>query len=68
MKKKSHQKQIEDSRKMTVRTHLSLLPAEAALRFRVLADSMDGSSAAPSRTSDADRLVDGPAQEPTQIN
>ena len=49
--------------KVTVRTHLSLPPVEVVLRFWVLADSTDGSSAAPSRTSDAVRLADGPANK-----
>ena len=66
-KKKRHQKQIQDFRKVPVCTHLSLLPAEAALRFRVLADSTDGSSAAPSWTSDAVRLADGPANKKTIV-
>ena len=59
-KKKSHQKQTQDFRKVTARTHLSLLPSEAALRFWVLTNSTDGSSAASSWTSDAVRLADGP--------
>ena len=62
-KKRSHQKQTQDSRKETTRTHRSLLPAEVALRFWVLTNSTDGSSAAPSRTSNAARLADGPAYQ-----
>ena len=50
-------------RRIPSRTHLSLLPAEAALRFRVLTDTTDGSSAARSWTSDAVRLAEGPANK-----
>ena len=52
---------MQDFRKVPINTHLSLLLAEAALRFRVHVDSMVGSSAAQSRTSEAVRLADGPA-------
>ena len=61
-KEKSHQNQAQHLRKATRRTHLSLL-AEAALRFRVLTDSMAGSSAVRSWTSDAIRLTEGPANK-----
>ena len=59
-RRKSHKKQMQEFRKVPAHTHLSLLPAEAALRFRVLVDLTAGSSAALSWTSDAVRLADGP--------
>ena len=61
-KRKSHQNQAQHLRKATRRTHRSLL-AEAALHFRVLTDSMAGSSAVRSWTSDAVRLAEGPANK-----
>ena len=39
-------KRRQQLRRVPSRTHLSILPAEAALRFRVLTDLTDGSSAA----------------------
>ena len=54
-------KRRQQLRRVPSRTHLSILPAEAALHFRVLTDSTDGSSAARSWMSDAVRLAKGPA-------
>ena len=54
---------MQQFRRVPSHTHLSLLPTEAALRFRVLTDLMDGSSAARSWTSDAVRLTEGPANK-----
>ena len=59
-KRKSHQK-TQHPRSVPNRTHLSLLPAEAALRFRVFTDSTAASSVARSWTSNAVRLAKGPA-------
>jgi hypothetical protein len=56
-------KRRQQLRRVPSRTHLSILPAEAALRFQVLTDSTDGSSAANSWTSDAVRLAEGPANK-----
>jgi len=56
-------KPTQNSRKATTSTHRSLLPVEVAPRFRVLADSTDGSYAAPFRTPDAVRLTDGPVHK-----
>ena len=42
---------------------MSMLPAELALHLRVLPESTAGLSAAPSRTSDAVRLAEGPANK-----
>jgi len=56
-------KRRQQLRRVPSRTHLSILPAEAALRFRVLTDSTDGSSAARSWTSDVVRLAEGPAKK-----
>ena len=67
-KKKSHKKQAQDFRKVPIHTHLSLLPAEAALRFRVIVESTAGSSVTRPWTSDAVRLADGPAQNTTFIS
>ena len=61
-KRKSHQNQAQHLRKAPRPTHLSL-PAEAALRFRVLTDSMAGSSTIRSRTPDSVRLAEGPANK-----
>ena len=54
---------MQHFRKVPTRTYLSLLPAEAAPRFRVLIDSTAGSSAVRPPTSDAVRLADGPANK-----
>ena len=62
-KRKSHQKQMQHLRKVSTRTHLSILPVEAALRFRVFLESTAGLSTARSWTSDAVRLADGPAYQ-----
>ena len=68
--RKCHKKQMQDFRKVPIRTHLLLHPTEAAPCFRVLEDSMASSSAAPSRTSNAIRLADTPANkiQPRSIN
>ena len=63
LKRRKAIKKRPQVRRVPIRTHLSLPPAEAALCFRVLIDSTDGSSAAASRTSDAVRLADGPANK-----
>ena len=62
-RRKTIKKQTQDPRKAIVRTHLSMLPAEAALRFRVFPESTAGSSAARSWTSDAVRLADRPGNK-----
>ena len=54
---------MQDFKRATARTHLSMLPAEAALRFRVRPESTAGSSAAQSRTSDAVQLAEGRANK-----
>ena len=51
LRKRKSIKKRQQFRRVPSRTHLSLL-AEAALRFRVLTDTTDGSSAARSWTSD----------------
>jgi len=56
-------KRRQQLRRVPSRTHLSILPAEAALHFRVLTDSTDGSSATRSWISDAVRLTEGPANK-----
>ena len=63
LKRRKAIKKRPQLRRVPIRTHLSLPPAEAALRFRVLTDSTDGSSAARSWTSDAVRLTEGPANK-----
>ena len=57
---------MQDFRKATVQTHLSMLPAEVALRFRVFPESTAGSSTIWPHTSDAVRLADGPTNK-TQL-
>jgi len=56
-------KKMQQLRRLPCCTNLSLLPAEATLRFRVRTDSTAGSSAARSWTSDAVRLDEGPANK-----
>ena len=46
LRKRKAIKRRQQIRRVPSRTHLSLLPAEAAFCFRVLTDSTDGSSAA----------------------
>jgi len=63
LKRRKAIKKRPQVRRVPIRTHLSLPPAEAALCFRVLTDSTDGSSTARSWTSDAVRLTEGPANK-----
>jgi len=63
LKRRKAIKKRPQLRRVPIRTHLSLPPAEAALRFRVLTDSTDGSSAARSWTFDAVRLTKRPTNE-----
>ena len=63
LKRRKAIKKRPQLRRVPIRTHLSLPPVEAALRFRVLTNLTDGSSAARSWTSDAVRLTEGPANK-----
>jgi len=53
---------------VTDRTYLSLLPTDVVFCFRVLGDSMEGSSATPSWASDTVPLTDRLVQESTMIS
>ena len=63
LKRRKAIKKRPQLRRVPIRTHLSLPPTEAALRFQVLTDLTDGSSAARSWTSDAVRLTERPTNE-----
>ena len=63
LKRRKAIKKRPQLRRVPICTHLSLPPAEAALRFQVLTDSTVGSSAPGSWTSDAVRLAEGPANK-----
>ena len=63
LKRRKAIKKRTQLRRVPIHSHLSLPPAEAALCFRVLTDSTDGSSAARSWTSDAVRLTERPTNE-----